>query len=80
MQPKWLPGSARGKSTSGICEVTISFGEHEVQNGEIKKIEFVELLNMNTVEGGLIHSVEKGYERISKKYRSLNDITIEFDN
>lgn len=77
-QPKWKPGKARGKPTSGICEVTILFSEDETQKPDIKKVELIKL-NGATEDCSTLPA-EKGYERISKKYRWLNDITIEFLN
>ena len=79
MQPHWKPGKARWRPTSGICEVTVFFSGDEVQKQYIKRIELIEL-DPKTLGDSFVFPAENGYERLIKKYRRLNDITIKFDN
>lgn len=78
-QPKWKPGKASGLPASGMCEVTVFFSGYEVQKQKIKRVEFIKLY-VPALGGSFVYPAEKGYERMSKKYRRLNDMTIEFDN
>lgn len=81
-QPKWKPGSSRGRPIRLIGEITAFFLKDEPQKQGIKKIEVVGLqfLGLQTFGGRSVYPAEKAYDRISKKYRWLNDIKMEFDN